>query len=423
MNQQKGKARPKTSTIKQLLAQIVAAKGRPSKPTPKPKPKRPTAGLLREVGGTVGGFFGGKPGSLLGRKAGSWLGEITGLGAYKVNRNTLLTNSVPQFIQRGGGAIEISHREFIADISSTNAFSLQNYFINPGLSTTFPFLSQIALNFEQYEMLGLIFEFKTTSATAVASSNTALGVIVLTTNYDVLDANFTTKQQMEAYEYTVSTVPCSSVIHPVECDPRRNVLSSLYVRNSSLPSTADQRFYDLGNLQIASVGSQATATVGELWVSYHVRLSKPKLNPYTGGTTFAHARESPNATATNGAPLGTTPSVQYNSVPGLSFPTNSTILVSTPGTYMLHMVSIGNTTAPLTLSYGTGISSSPNNIQDGTQNHNVNLSSGNGTNYIAYFTISAFGTGAANTITIGGLSSGSVNTTDVWVYPIPSGTF
>jgi hypothetical protein len=246
-----------------------------------------TAGLAGKAGGMLGSYLGGPLGGTLGSALGNIFGSITGLGSYKVNTNSLVSqNSVPVFKNSANGCIEIIHREFLSDVSGSVGFVNTSYAINAGLLATFPFLAQLAANYEQADYMGLIFEFKTTCATAVGSTNTALGTVILATEYDVLDSNFTTKQQMEAYEFSCSTVPCGSVIHPVECDPRQNVLTNLYTRNGSIPAGADQRFYDLGNFQIATVGMQAANVIGELWVSYHVKLLKPKLSPPIGSATI-----------------------------------------------------------------------------------------------------------------------------------------
>jgi hypothetical protein len=79
------------------------------------------------------------------------------------------------------------------------------------------------------------------------------------------------------------------MIHPVECAPRQNILQRLYVAgDSTLPPTADPRFYHLGKMELATVGMQSgTTTIGELWVSYHVRFHKPKLDNSLGTHGFA----------------------------------------------------------------------------------------------------------------------------------------
>jgi hypothetical protein len=133
----------------------------------------------------------------------------------------------------------------------------------------------LAANFELFKFLGIVFEFKATSATAVSSTNTALGSVIMATRYNALTPQFTSQQQMEAYEFSTSTVAFTSAIHPIECAPSENALSELYTDPGF--SSGDPRFSTLGIFDIATVGQQAASTVGELWVSYHVQLIRPRL--------------------------------------------------------------------------------------------------------------------------------------------------
>lgn len=231
----------------------------------------------RGLGNLIGNETGlSGAGSALGNAA-SWLSRAFGFGAYTVRSNSLMSQNIAQF--ESNGSIEFAHREFVSDVSSSTGFTMSNYIINPGNATLFPWLSTIAQNFEQYEMLGLIFEFKSTSATAVGSVNTGLGTVIMATDYDVLDTNYGTKRQMEISDFATSSAPCETQIHPVECDPKQNVLRQLFIQpgNSVSSYPDDARFSAMGNFQLATSGMQAVSTIGELWVSYHVRLHKPQL--------------------------------------------------------------------------------------------------------------------------------------------------
>ncbi len=161
--------------------------------------------------------------------------------------------------------------------------------INPGDDATFPWLSGVASNFQQYRFKGLLFEFVSTSADALNSTNTALGTVVMATQYNVNRPAFVSKQEMEAYEFSCSTRPSASLIHPIECDPDETPMTHLYVRSGAVPSGEDARMYDLGKFQIATVGMQAAATIGELWVTYDIELLKPRLSPY-GSITGEYSR-------------------------------------------------------------------------------------------------------------------------------------
>lgn len=179
----------------------------------------------------------------------------------------------------------IRHREYLADIENTTAFTNRVFPINPGISKTFPYLSQIAPSFEEYMFRGLIFEYRSMSSDDIIQSganSTGLGTVVMATEYDVQDENFPSKSEMENSQFAVSCKPSVSMIHPVECERKQVVMPHLFVRTTptgALPSNADPRFYDLGNFQIATQGNPGTTgmgVIGELWVSYEVELFKPQ---------------------------------------------------------------------------------------------------------------------------------------------------
>lgn len=265
-------------------------------------------------GTQVGGRLGSYAGELLGGLAHTALGGlasslITGLGDYKVKKNVLLSPEPPIMINdsvRGG--VLIRHREFLQDIitsSTIGAFNLDSFPVNVAMERTFPFLSQIAANYEQYSLEGCLFEFRSMSADALNSTNTALGSVIMASNYDSLDVNFTSKSEMENYEFGMSCKPSMNMMHPIECAPRQTSITELYTRNGSAPANSDLRLYDWCNTQIATVGFQAASVnIGELWITYQVRLLKPKLFASLG--EFNNNCKITRSDWTNALPLGTT---------------------------------------------------------------------------------------------------------------------
>ena len=212
----------------------------------------------------------------------------------------------------------------------------QTYVLNPGIASTFPWLSNIAKSFDQYQWLGLIFEFKSTTADVGSVSNLGMGTVIMSTDYDAADPPFGTKVEMENNQYTCSTKPSSSIYHAVECDPKVTVQPQLYVRSGPLTSTSlDLRFYDHGNFQIATQGLPAgtSGTIGELWCTYKVAFYKPQIHNsqqlsdfWLGGVGITQA-----------IPLGSAPVADSNNslgtaivqnVPGLniSFPASARVV-------------------------------------------------------------------------------------------------
>lgn len=237
-----------------------------------------TAGA--KLGGAVGKRLGNKE---LGGKIGRFIGSALGKGDYVVSSNALgrtsmnLGASVPKFGGNDESTI-IEHREYIGDLISSatpGQFTLRKYTFNPGNSALFPWLSSIANNYEQYEPLGAIVAFKSTSAEFNALGQ-SLGTVIIASDYDIKDAVYSNKIEMENSTFAVSCKTSESMLHPIECDPKLRATRLLY--NGPADSSADSRFHDLCNVQVASVGvGLANVNLGELWITYRIRLHKPQI--------------------------------------------------------------------------------------------------------------------------------------------------
>jgi hypothetical protein len=138
----------------------------------------------------------------------------------------------------------------------------------------------LALNFEEYTIKGLVFYFNTTCGSAISSTNNALGTVGLVTVYDPTDPALGSKRECEDYVGCVAGVPSCSLMHPIECKPRSNVLDRLYIQTSALNDDEDKKFYSHGTLNVFTQGMQAAGvTLGELWVSYDIEFYNPKILP------------------------------------------------------------------------------------------------------------------------------------------------
>lgn len=220
--------------------------------------------------------------------------RLAGFGDYSMPSFSPEKNSLMDAITSGGPPTlsstrsrshVIRHREYIGDVvtAATSAFHITKYPIQPGLQQTFPWLYGIASCFEQYRINGMVFEFKSTSADALSSTNTALGTVIMATEYNADAAGFTTKQEMENHEFASSCRQSSSALHPIECKKSLTPVSELYVRTGPVADGQDLRLYDLGNFFIATAGQQgASVNIGELWVTYEVEFFKPQFSELQG---------------------------------------------------------------------------------------------------------------------------------------------
>lgn len=207
----------------------------------------------------------------------------------------------------------ISHREYIGDVVTSSVagnFSITSYPIQPGWQVSFPWLSTLAANYMEYEILQMVYEFRTMSADALNSTNTALGQVIMATEYNAALPGPINKQQMEQMEFSQSIKPSCSAIHTIECKKSQTPITHLYVRGGAQPANTDIRWSDYGNFYIATNGMQGTnVNVGELWVSYKIKFYKPILqqNQADVDAWICHAQASTGVTTS--AYFGTNTSV------------------------------------------------------------------------------------------------------------------
>lgn len=337
-----------------------------------PKPKTPFGDTGSIIGKRVGAMFGN---SQVGGEAGRWLASglgkvLFGSGDYNGNLSTVQVNSIinPQSTPRmesglsssEGDSIVITKTEYIKDIVSNpvaNTFSTEVFALQPGNVAAFPFLSQISKNYEEYQVLGMVYHFKSLSGDSVASVQSGLGYVAMATQYDALDTSFINKSQIENYSMSQSAKPSCDQIHGIECKSHLNSLSHLYVRPGVQPANSDLRLYDMGKTTIATSCPGVSVTLGELWVSYQVKLFKPKISEFAPLVSSHHSRRS---TATASLTFGLTP-LQTVSTSGVALATSSSSLAWTgldPGAkYLVNLNWTGSnyitTNAPIVIAAGT----------------------------------------------------------------------
>jgi hypothetical protein len=213
--------------------------------------------------------------------------KMSGMGAYDlsgIRHNVLIKPELPEmknsyYIE--GGTI-VRHREYLGPVTTSSVageFKLESYPLNPAQSKTFPWLSQIAANYEEYRPNGLMFEFRSTASDAIASStNLALGQVMLCTQYDPTDPEFSSDVELLNYSWAQSGKVSDNVRHYVECDPKQTPLSQLYTRSGGVSNPSDLRFSDFGRFSIATSGLQGTSVqIGQLWLTYEFIFYKPQL--------------------------------------------------------------------------------------------------------------------------------------------------
>lgn len=249
-----------------------------------------SAGLRGQLGtklrsGGLGGAWG---------QAAGYGMQALGLGAYTTSNATVDGGGgdiVPSFSSASTAfedGIVVSSKEFVTDIygpAVAGGFQNTTFDLNPGITRTFPWLAQLAANYEEYEFAQLIFTYKT-NITDFVSTNGQVGTIVIATQYNSMDDPFTTKTEMMHYAGAADSKTTDNQLHGVECDPTKNSGSpGKYIRSGPVKPGEDEKGYDHGvlNVAVANTPSQFNnQALGELWVSYTVRLRKPRFYSTNG---------------------------------------------------------------------------------------------------------------------------------------------
>lgn len=228
------------------------------------------------------------------RAAGIIAGKYKGRGSYasSTESNILLKGSttssgVPSFTSLGDetGSLVITHTEYISDVfglPSGVEFQNTSYNLNPGLNRMFPFLSQIAANFEEYEFVQMVVSYKPKLNPNITTLTGQLGSVILFTDYNPDDPKKDSKQQLiQGYGNTNGRVT-DELLHFIECDPAKLKGDGHRFVRVRPPFTGSGRLmdYDHGKFQVAVSGTPSSLdnqSLGELYVSYAVKLLKPRI--------------------------------------------------------------------------------------------------------------------------------------------------
>lgn len=316
--------------------------------------------LLRAAGGLAGSYLGamfGVPsiGDGIGTGLGASLSRWIGWGDYKLSKNSLVNGPLPG-MHSNNRSVMVRHVEYVGDIKTgpvAGALNSQYFPINPGYELTFPWLSTMAQNYQQYKIKGMIFCYKSTSGDALSSTNTALGSVMMSTQYRAGAPNFTSKTQILQEDFSSDGRPSETMFHGIECNPRDSPLSVHYIRSGALNASDDVEKYDLGLFSIHTTGGQAAnISIGELWVSYEIELIKPQYaslrNP---NSSYFHGWNAASSNVDTTHPFGSNgqlPSVLGQTI-GTFVPTLSGTTITFPlgisGFYMITWYVRGAATA------------------------------------------------------------------------------
>lgn len=190
----------------------------------------------------------------------------------------------------------IRNSEFVSTIQGSVAFSAdQKFVINPGLSATFPWLSVLAAEWQQYRIHRLCFRYVTRTSTS------SVGSVILSPDYNVVDSppgseTIASNTQDAVEDVCWRSITCNldtSAMFPL--GPRKQIR----VGNIN----GDYTTYDAGRMFVCVGGQTSTNDIGKLWVDYDIELFVPQSSgaqSVSSGTNSSFFRLSGNQSISTG---------------------------------------------------------------------------------------------------------------------------
>lgn len=215
-----------------------------------------------------------------------------------VTRQTVYKPSPPQ-IKGGGTSVRIRHRELLGNVIGSTSFAVVNTItMNPGLPGAFPWLSSQARGWEMYKFNALRLKYVTRTSTSTAGS------ILMSVDYDAVDAPPQDESTQATYEGTVEFAPWKDNVLQFNIGAMNRTLERHYLRHSAvLPAGIDIKTYDAAVVYISAVDFATNgAMAGKLWVEYDVTLFTPQL--YQSTTASSTVKTNPASPPTNANPFG-----------------------------------------------------------------------------------------------------------------------
>jgi hypothetical protein len=174
----------------------------------------------------------------------------------------------------------VIHREPLSVLIGSTGFAITTFQINPGLASTFPWLSSQANAYESYKINALHIQYRHTT-----NEFTGKGTIVIAPDYDAADSpptSIVAAEQMADSVQGACTRDWTCILRPRGIGilgPKR------YTRSGALSANEDIKTYDIAQIHVCTSGqADAVAQIGQLWVYYDITLSEPQ--PVAPGNIF-----------------------------------------------------------------------------------------------------------------------------------------
>lgn len=241
-----------------------------------------------KIGSGIGSWLGNKAGLFMNKIFGSGDYEVQAQGVSDIRSNSLIAgSSVPAMHSDNAGASELFFHEFIGNVQMTTDFRVTSYPLDITSQLTFPWMSQIATNYQQWELVGCIFFLRSLSSNTAVAPTQGMGSVFGAIRYDVSSDQPTSKSEILNSMFASSARPSDNQALPVECSRKMTIISPMKCIPIGV-KPPDLQFYQMGWLDIATEGAaNSYPDALELHVTYHVRLLKPRVDNGGGTPCFS----------------------------------------------------------------------------------------------------------------------------------------
>lgn len=199
-----------------------------------------------------------------------------------VASSTQMHHSEPVMRQTRHGMI-VRHSELIGTLTGfANLYTTLQFAINPGLAASFPWLSSLAVKFQQYRFKHLRVWFITRASTDTEGS------ILLAPSYVPSNGDPPDEETLSAYEGAVEGSAWSNLVVDLLPELLHSTGSANFVRSGYVAAALD--LYDCAKIFIATLGFAAELAAGKIWIDYEVELMVPVVRSDTQVYPLAAAK-------------------------------------------------------------------------------------------------------------------------------------
>lgn len=191
--------------------------------------------------------------------------------------------------------IRVTHREMVVEVKLPAAQTSMadpnviRYVFQPGLSSQFPWLSQLSTCFEFYRVHRLIVYYTPTCPTSTAGS------IMLVPESDVLDPLPTSMMSATSGLFSITSPVYLSIHTPLPFQNRT------YRVRPNLNDGRDPYECDASSVDVLLASTSQSTSIGQLWFEYDVELLVPQVHEDVSGSCVVNSAD--GRLYLNGVPL------------------------------------------------------------------------------------------------------------------------